>query len=105
MGPLQAWLVGPANEQDRAQVAALAEQVPEVTGEMLAVAFVAQGYRGEHIADAAAAHGIRLEVVTLPTAKHGFVLLPRIHSALGCLTPAGFEVARRQAQPESDGVY
>jgi transposase len=73
LGQLLAVLVTPANEQDRAQVAALAEQIQEVTGESVEVAFVDQGYTGDH----AEAHGIRLEVVKLPTAKRGFVLLPR----------------------------
>jgi transposase len=77
LGQLLAVLVTPANEQDRAQVAALAEQIQEVTGESVEVAFVDQGYTGDQAAADAEAHGIRLEVVKLPTAKHGFVLLPR----------------------------
>ena len=77
LGQLLALLVTPANEQERAQVAHLAEQVQEVTGEAVEVAFVDQGYTGEQAAEDAASHGIRLEVVKLPTAKHGFVLLPR----------------------------
>ncbi len=77
LGQLLALLVTPANEQERAQVAALAEQVQDVTGESVEVAFVDQGYTGEQPAEDAASHGIRLEVVKLPTAKRGFVLLPR----------------------------
>jgi transposase len=77
LGHLLALFVTPANEQDRAQVAELAEQVQEATGEMVQVAFVDQGYTGEQPAEAAEAHGIRLEVVKLPTTKRGFVLLPR----------------------------
>jgi len=77
LGQLLAVLVTPANEQDRAQVAALAEQIQEVTGESVEVAFVDQGYTGEQAATDAEAQGIRLEVVKLPTAKRGFVLLPR----------------------------
>jgi transposase len=77
LGQLLALLVTPANEQDRAQVAALAEQVQAVTGETVEVAFVDQGYTGEAAADAAAEQGMRLEVVKLPTSKRGFVLLPR----------------------------
>jgi transposase len=77
LGQLLALLVTPANEQERAQVAELAEQVQEVTGESVEVAFVDQGYTGEQAAEDAQAHGIRLEVVKLPTAKHGFILLPR----------------------------
>jgi transposase len=77
LGQLLAVLVTPANDQDRAQVAALAQRIQEVTGDTVEVAFVDQGYTGEQPAADAAAHGIRLEVVTLPTAKRGFVLLPR----------------------------
>ena len=77
LGQLLAVHVTPANEQDRAQVAALAEQIQEGTGESVEVAFVDQGYTGDQPAADAEAHGIRLEVVKLPTAKHGFVLLPR----------------------------
>lgn len=77
LGQLLAVLVTPANEQDRAQVAALAERIQEATGESVEVAFVDQGYTGDQPAADAEMHGIRLEVVKLPTAKHGFVLLPR----------------------------
>ena len=77
LGQLLAVLVTPANAQDRAQVATLAEQIQEVTGESVEVAFVDQGYTGTQPAADAAQHGIRLEVVKLPTAKRGFVLLPR----------------------------
>ena len=65
------------HEQDRAQVAASAEQIQKVTGESVEVAFVDQGYTGTQPAADAEQHGIRLEVVKLPTAKRGFVLLPR----------------------------
>jgi len=77
LGHLLALLVTPANEQERAQVAELAEKVQGATGETVEVAFVDQGYTGEQPAQDAEAQGIRLEVVKLPTAKHGFVLLPR----------------------------
>src|SRR6266511_1380158 len=77
LGQLLALLVTPANQQDRAQVAELAAQVQEATGETVEVAFVDQGYSGDQAAEDAEAHGIRLEVVKLPTAKRGFVLLPR----------------------------
>jgi transposase len=77
LGQLLALLVTPANDQERAQVAELAEQVQAVTDEAVEIAFVDQGYTGEQALDDAQAHGIRLEVVTLPTAKRGFVLLPR----------------------------
>ena len=77
LGQLLAVLITPANEQDRAQVAKLAEQIQEATGESVEVAFVDQGYTGAQPAAEAEQHGIRLEVVKLPTAKRGFVLLPR----------------------------
>jgi transposase len=77
LGQLLALRVTAANAQDRAQVGALIEQVQEVTGESVEIAFVDQGYTGEQAAQDAGRHGIRLEVVKLPEAKKGFVLLPR----------------------------
>jgi transposase len=77
LGDLLALVATPANEQDRAQVEQLAQQVQEATGEHVQVAFVDQGYTGDDAAQAAAAHGIRLEVVKRPEAARGFVLLPR----------------------------
>jgi transposase len=77
LGHLLALQVTPANEQERAQVAQLAEAVQEATGDRVEVVFVDQGYSGEEPAEAARQHGLRLEVVKLPAAKKGFVLLPR----------------------------
>ena len=77
LGHLLALLVTPADEQDRAQVADLAAQVQEATGETIEVAFVDQGYTGDEPAADAAEQGVRLEVVKLPEARRGFVLLPR----------------------------
>ena len=77
LGHLLGLHVTAADEQDRAQVAQLAEQVQAVTGAAVEVAFVDQGYTGGQPAEAAAAHGIQLKVVKLPEAKKGFVLLPR----------------------------
>ena len=77
LGHLLALVVTPANEQERAQVAALAEQVQEATDQSVELAYVDQGYTGQKAAEAAAAHGIQLEVVKLADAKRGFVLLPR----------------------------
>ena len=77
LGHLLALHVTSADEQDRAQVACLAQQVQEVTGETVEVAFVDQGYTGENPAQQAEEYGLRLEVVKLPEAKKGFVLLPR----------------------------
>ena len=77
LGILLTLLATPANEQERAQVANLAEAVQTVTGQHVEVAFVDQGYTGAAPAEAAAEYGIRLEVVKLSAAKKGFVLLPR----------------------------
>jgi transposase len=77
LGHLLALEVTPANEQERAQVQKLAEQVQEITGNSVEVAFVDQGYTGEDPQQAARKAGIELIVVKLPEAKKGFVLLPR----------------------------
>jgi transposase len=77
LGYLLALHVTPANEQERAQVGELAEQVQEVTGGTVEVAFVDQGYTGPTAAQDAAAHDIELVVIKLPEAKKGFVLLPK----------------------------
>lgn len=77
LGHLLALFVAPADEQDRAQVAELADRVREATGESVELAYVDQGYTGEAPAEAARERGIRLEVVKSPEAKRGFLLLPR----------------------------
>jgi transposase len=77
LGHLLALKVTPANEQERAQVADLVEEVQAVTGGKVEVAYADQGYTGEETAEAAAAHGVRLVVVKLEEAKRGFVLLPK----------------------------
>jgi transposase len=77
LGHLLALHVTPASEGDRSQVASLARNVQEATGQSVEVAFVDQGYTGDGAAEAAQEHDIRLEVVKLPEAKRGFVLLPR----------------------------
>ena len=77
LGHLLALRVTPANEQERAQVGALAEAVQEATGWNVELAWVDQGYTGENPAEEAEARGIELAVVRLPEAKRGFVLLPR----------------------------
>jgi transposase len=77
LGHLLALHVTAANEQDRSQVATLAAQVQEVTGDTVEVAFVDQGYTGAHAAEDAQAQHMRLEVVKLPEAKKGFILLPK----------------------------
>jgi transposase len=77
LGHLLVAHVTPANEQDRAQVAHLAQAVQEVTEQSVEVAFVDQGYTGDKPEQAAAEHAMQLIVVKLPEAKKGFVLLPR----------------------------
>lgn len=76
LGHLLALQVTPANQQDRAQVGELAQQVQTVTGETVQVAFVDQGYTGEAAQQQAVEQGMQLEVVKLPDVKKGFVLLP-----------------------------
>jgi transposase len=77
LGHLLALKVTAANEQDRAQVAELAQALQAATGDHVQVAFVDQGYTGAEPATAAARHGVHLEVVKHHEAKRGFVLLPR----------------------------
>jgi transposase len=77
LGHLLALKVTPANEQERAQVADLIEDVQKVTGGSVEAAFVDQGYTGEEPAAQAAERGVQLIVVKLEEAKRGFVLLPR----------------------------
>ena len=77
LGHLLALKVTAADEGDRAQVAALAQQVQAVTGGTVELAYVDQGYTGSAAAEAAQQHGVRLEVVKHPMAKRGFLLLPR----------------------------
>lgn len=77
LGHLLALHVTAANERERAQVAAPAEQVREATGQSVTLAYVDQGYTGDDAADAAKSQGIELCVVKHTQAKKGFVLLPR----------------------------
>lgn len=77
LGLLLAVQVTPANEQERAQVQKLAEEVQAVTQNSVEVAFVDQGYTGDAPEQRARQAGIDLIVVKLPQAKKGFVLLPR----------------------------
>src|SRR4029079_7005487 len=63
LGHLLALKITTDNEQDRAQVAELAQAVQQVTQEKVEVAFVDQGYTGETPQEAAQEAGMRLEVV------------------------------------------
>ncbi len=76
-GHLLALHITPADERDRARVAALCEAVQKVTGESVEIAFVDQGDTGDDPDGDAASYGIDLEVIKLPEAKRGFVLLRR----------------------------
>ena len=69
LGHLLALHVTAASEQDRAQVERLAEEVQQITGRSVELAYVDQGYTGQTAADAAAQHGIQLEVVKHTEAK------------------------------------
>jgi transposase len=77
LGHLLALHVTAADEQDRAQVERLAEEVQRITEDSVELAYVDQGYTRESAVQAAEKHGIRLEVVKHTEAKRGFVLLPR----------------------------
>ena len=77
LGQLLALHVTPANEQDRQQVDKLAQQVQQITGDTVELAYVDQGYTGEAADEAAQKHGIELEVIKHTEVKRGFVLLPR----------------------------
>jgi|SRR5579884_403930 len=77
LGHLLGLHVTPANEDDRTQVARLAQKIQDATGENVTLAFVDQGYQGERASDAAKREGIDLRVVKHHDAKHGFILLPR----------------------------
>jgi transposase len=77
LGNLLALKVTAANEQERQQVAELAERVQEVTGGTVEIGYVDQGYTGESAAQQASDNGIQLEVIKHTQAKRGFVLLPR----------------------------
>jgi transposase len=63
LGHLLALKVTPANEQERAQVADLAQEVQAATNEKVEMAFVDQGYTGKEPAEETARQGIRLVVV------------------------------------------
>lgn len=76
LGHLLALVVSLASDDERTHVSAPTQEVQQVTGEHVEVAFVDQCDTGD--APAAAEHGIRLEVVKLPEAKRGFVLLLRV---------------------------
>lgn len=77
LGNLLALTITAANEQERSQVATLAQQVQQVTGGTVEVAFADQGYTGTAAAEQAQQANIELEIVKHHEAKRGFVLLSR----------------------------
>ena len=77
LGNLLAITITAGNEQERSQVGELAEQVQQVTGGTVEIAYADQGYTGEEAASQAEAHSIELESVKHTEAKRGFVLLPK----------------------------
>jgi transposase len=77
LGNLLALKVTAADEQERAQVAELAERLQEVTGRTVEISYVDQGYTGEDAAQQAEQAGITLTVAKHKEAKRGFVLLRR----------------------------
>ena len=77
LGHLLALLITPANEQERAQVGALAQAVQAVTGQNVEVAFVDQGYTGERPQPPPPARHATGGGKAVAEAKRGFVLLPR----------------------------
>ena len=78
LGHLLALTVTPADWGDREQVAALAEQVQQVTGNTVELAYMDQGYTGENAAHAVEEHGIQLE-----KAPHGQARLRPAATPLG----------------------
>jgi transposase len=77
LGLLLTLQVTAANEQERAQVGPLTQEVQDITDHSVEIAFVDEGYTGEQAKLDAAAHGITLHVIKLSQPKRGFVLLPR----------------------------
>ena len=77
LGHLLALSVTPANAQDRAQVADLAAQVQQFTGQNVTLGYVDQGVHGQDPSAGRGGARPQLEVITHTEAKRGFVLLPR----------------------------
>ncbi len=117
LGYLLSVVVTPANAQERAQVAELAAQVQDVTGETVELAYVDAGSTGPDAAAAAASQGIHRAVVKLEEAQgpnRGFVLLPRhwvvegtqsqyLQSALDVQASLAHDRAHWVAQPARGG--
>ena len=76
LGHLLALKVTAASAGDRDQVGALAEEVQQVTGQNVELAYVDQGCTHANVAEAAQQHCLWLEVVKHIESKRGFLLLP-----------------------------
>ena len=61
----------PANEQERQQVAELAREIQEATGDSVELTFVDQAYTGEQATQDAAANHMQLDVVKRPDTNTG----------------------------------
>jgi len=77
LGLLLTLHVSPANEDDRAHVEFLCENVQKATDGNVKIAWADQGYDGNDADAMAALNEIELEVVHYPPGRRGFVLLPR----------------------------
>ena len=66
LGHLLALSVTPADQGDRSQVEALAQDMQQVTGGTVEMAYVDQGYTGPNAEETAQSHGIRLEWSNTP---------------------------------------
>ena len=77
LGHLLPVLITLADEQERAQVQYLCEDVKQAVGHTVQLAWADQGYTGEAASKAAQDNSIELQIVKLPEAKKGFVLWPR----------------------------
>lgn len=77
LGHLLALRVTPANEQERAQVSQIAQDLQAVTQGQVKILYADQGYTGENPAQDAAEQKMELVVIKLKEAKKGFVLLPK----------------------------
>jgi transposase len=77
LGHLVSLLVTPASVQDREMIAAIANDIQEVTGDGVEVMYADSGYSGEDCQEAARGEGMELVVVKRPAGAKGFVLLPK----------------------------
>ena len=93
LGHLLALSVTPADANDRAAAAELAEAVQDATGGRVEIAYVDEGYTGDRPARAAAAHGIALEVVKPP----------RRSGASSCCPAGGWSSVPSPGRPAAAG--